>query len=114
MEFLKLLVESIMDAFEEFFDALVAPSVQFTLYAFFVSLGFVAYTIVAKIFVIRSFVELPEAITTSIILGAIVLIDTGARDTIKNNLSKIKGAAKQFSKGIEKVEEEGIENGSGD
>lgn len=96
-DFIKYLVEAIMDAIEEFFSALVAPSIAFTFYAFLVSLGFVVWSIVAEIFMLPSFVGWQEAVTCSILLLIIVMIDAGARNSVKKGLQKIKGVTSRFT-----------------
>lgn len=96
-EFLKYLIEAIMDAIEEFFRALNAPSTTFTFYAFLVSLGFVAWSVVAELLYLPSFVGWQEAVTNSILLLIIVLIDTSARGKIKKSLTKVKSVASKFT-----------------
>lgn len=91
VEYLKYLVEAIMDAIEEFFSALTAPSTTFTFYAFLVSLGFFGWSIVALYAELPTFVDWDEALTCSLLLLIIVLIDTSARSSIKSTLLKIKG-----------------------
>lgn len=97
MEYLKILVEAIMDAIEEFFSALTAPSTAFTFDAFLVSLGFIAWSLIALATGLPSFVSWDEAVTCSVLLLIIVLIDTSARNSIKSTLSKIKGVTNKVN-----------------
>lgn len=97
MEYLKYLIEAIMDAIEEFFSALTAPSTTFTFYAFLVSLGFVGWSLIALFAGLPSFVNWDEAVTCSVLLLIIVLIDTSARNSIKGTLSKIKGVTNKVN-----------------
>lgn len=96
-EFLKYLIEAIMDAIEEFFRALNAPSTTFTFYAFLVSLGFIAWSVAAELFYLPSFVGWQEAVTNSVLLLVIVMIDTSARGKIKKSLKKVKSVASKFT-----------------
>lgn len=97
MEYLKYFIEAIFDALEEFFSALTAPSTKFTFGAFLVSLGFVAWSVIALFAELPTFVDWDEAVTCSILLLIIVLIDTSARNSIKSTLSKIKGVTKKVN-----------------
>lgn len=96
-EILELLIEGIIDAFEEFFSALTVPTTKFTFDAFIVSLGFLAFSIITKILGVFSIVDWPEAATCNVILFCIVLIDSTTRKSIKENLDKVRSAASKFS-----------------
>lgn len=116
-EFFNTIVDGIMDAIEEFFEAMIVPTRRYTLDAFFVSVVFLGWSIVAWLFDLFSFVDWPEALTCTLLLGAIVLIDSSARSAISNNLSKIKSVASRFSyngEEVEDIEEEVDNNESGD
>lgn len=116
-EFFNTIVDGIMDAIEEFFEAMIVPTQRYTLDAFFVSVVFLGWSIVAWLFDLFSFVDWPEALTCTLLLGAIVLIDSSARSAISNNLSKIKSVASRFSyngEEVEDIEEEVDNNESGD
>lgn len=97
MEFIKLLVEGIIDALEEFFNALTLPSNKFTFNAFCISLVFLGASILTGMFDLFTIVTWDEALTCMILLGIIVLIDSSSRSTIKGNLTKIKEAASRFT-----------------
>lgn len=96
-EFLKYLIEAIMDAIEEFFSALNAPSTTFTFYAFLVSLAFTGWSILAEFLYLPSFVGWQEAVTTNVLLLVIVMIDTSARSSVKKSLMRVKGMASKFT-----------------
>lgn len=116
-EFFNNVIDGIMDAIEEFFEAMIVPTRRYTLDAFFVSVIFLGWSIVAWLFDLFSFVDWPEALTCTLLLGAIVLIDSSARSAISRNLSKIKSVASRFSyngEEVEDVEEEVYDNESGD
>lgn len=127
-EFVNILVTGIVDAIEEFFSALTVPTKRYTLEAFFVSLVFLVASVVAYIFDLFTFVDWQEALTCSILLGIIVLIDTSTRSTIKGNLGKIREVASRFSYTGEEeeiiedndelvddnVDKEVVENGTGE
>lgn len=109
MEFIKLLVEGIYDALEEFFDALTLPSRKFTFNAFCVSCVFLISSVILQLFGIFTFITWDEALTCTILLGIIVLIDSSARNTIKGNISRIKEAASRFTyTGDEESEDEEV------
>lgn len=106
VEVLKLVVEGIMDALEEFFSALVAPSTKFTFNAFLVSLVFLGLSIVSEIIGVFSFVSWQEALTCSIILSGIVLIDSTARKSIKENLDRVRNISSILQNKRNKIEME--------
>ena len=93
MEFVRMLVIGIMDSIEEFFASITSPSTKFTLDAFFVSLVFLAWSIVAGLFDLFSFVDWAEALTTSIIMLGIVLVDSGTRSSVKGSMNRLKESA---------------------
>lgn len=105
-EIAKTIIEGIMDAIEEFFDAMVVPTQRYVLDAFFVSCGFLAWSIIAWLFDIFTFVDWQEALTCTILLGIVVLIDTSSRSAIKGNLNKIKALASKFTYSGEEEDEE--------
>lgn len=106
-QILKVIVDGIMDAIEEFFDAMIVPTQKYVLNAFFVSLAFLCWSFIAWYFDIFSFVDRWEALTCSTLLGIVVLIDSSARSAIKDNLSKIKDVASNFTySGEEEVQED--------
>lgn len=112
MEFVKLLVEGIYDALEEFFEALTLPSSKFTFNAFCVSCVFLVSSVVLQLFGIFTFVTWDEALACTILLGVIVLIDSSARSTVKSNINRIKEAASRFTYTgeEEEIEEEASDN----
>lgn len=95
MEFTRMLVIGIMDSIEEFFASITSPSTKFTLDAFFVSLVFLVWSIVSAIFNLFSFVSWQEALTTSIIMLGIVLVDSGTRSSVKGSMNRLKESASQ-------------------
>lgn len=116
-EFFNKVIDGIMDAIEEFFEAMIVPTRRYTLDAFFVSVIFLGWSIIAWLFDLFSFVDWPEALTCTLLLGAIVLIDSSARSAISSNLSKIKSVASRFSyngEEVDDIEEEVYNNESGD
>ena len=90
VEFVKYIIIIIIDAVEEFFDALVVPSTAFTRDAFFVSLGFLGWSILSEFIGVFNCVSWHEALTCSILMLIIVLVDSSARSSIKSNIKKIK------------------------
>ena len=95
-EILKSLIDSIMDAIEEFFNALIIPTVSFTKDAFIVSLVFLAWSIFAEFAKAPALVNWQEALTCTILLLFIVLIDGNTRSSIKDSVIKVKDAANMF------------------
>lgn len=89
-EFMRLLVEGILDSIEEFFNALTVPSRRFTFDALLVSLVFIVASIVLPMCGLDTFVSWQEAVTCSVLLLMIVLIDSSARSSIKSSVGKIK------------------------
>lgn len=96
-EFITVLVEGIMDAFEEFFDALTVPTTKFTFQAFLVSLCFLGLSVAGAVFGLPVFVDWQEALACSILMLIVVLIDSSARSGIKSNLGKLRGVASKFT-----------------
>lgn len=109
-EVLKVIVEGIYDAIEEFFSALVVPSRRYTLDAFFVSLGFLAWSLIAFFYDLATFVDWQEAVTCVVLMTIIVLIDSTTRSGIKNGLLKVKSSASRFSYSGEEEEEFALED----
>ena len=91
-----MLIIGIMDAIEEFFNSISAPSTKFTFNAFIVSIGFLIWTIIASIFDLFSFVDWAEALTACIILFIIVLVDNGARSSLKASALQLKESASKM------------------
>ena len=89
-----IIIETIMDSLEEFFNALTIPTAKFTQDAFYVSLGFLGWSILAEILNIFTFVNWQEAVTCSVITLLLVIIDSSSRDNIKKNVAKIKNLKK--------------------
>lgn len=113
-EILELLIEGIIDAFEEFFSALTVPTTKFTFNAFLVSLGFLVFSIAGKMLNVFCLVDWPEAATCSIVLFCIVLIDSTTRKSIKENMDKVRSAASRFSYSGEEQEVEVDNDESGE
>lgn len=97
MEFVNMLVTGVMDAMEEFFASLTAPSTKFTFNAFIYSLIFLGASVAAELFEIPCFVQWQEALACSLLMGVIVMIDTSVRGNIKDGLSKLKSATSRFT-----------------
>ena len=92
-QFLEMFVIGIMDSFEGFFDSVTLPTSKYVTGAFKVSLVFLIGSIAAEYFNIWCFVSWQEALTCSLLLLMITLIDSGVRSSIKGNLSKLKEIA---------------------
>lgn len=108
-DFVIMLVEGVMDAIEEFFASLTAPSTKFTFNAFLYSLGFLALSIITKLLQVPCFVQWQEATACSVLMFIIVLIDSSVRSDIKSGMSKLKSVASKFSySGDEEVEDEEV------
>lgn len=117
MEFVKMLVQGVMDSVEEFFSSLTAPSTKFTFDAFVYSLIFLGGSVVATMFEIPCFVSWQEALTCSILMGIIVMIDTSVRGKVKTGLTKLRSVADSISYSGEEeyIEEmEVYEDGTGE
>ena len=105
-EFILMLVEGVMDAIEEFFESLTAPSTKFTLSAFIYSLVFLAWSFVAELTEIPCFVQWQEVLTCNILMLIIVLIDGSVRGSIKSGMSKVKQISERFTYSGDEPEEE--------
>lgn len=106
-DFVIMLVKGVMDALEEFFDSLTAPSTKFTLQAFIYSLIFLVVSVVFEFCEIPCFVQWQECLTCSILMFIIVLIDGSVRSDIKSGMGKIKSMASVLS-----YSGNGVEDGS--
>lgn len=93
MEYVTMFVEAVMDSLEEFFDAISIPTAKYVSDAFKISLIFVAVAFGCEYFSIWTFVSVPEALTCSIILLIISLIDTATRSEVKGMANKMKTVA---------------------
>lgn len=121
-EFVKYFITIIIDAVEEFFDALIVPSTKFTFDAFLVSLGFLGWSILSLFTQLPNAVSWQEALTCSILMGIIVLIDTSVRSSIKSNIDTIKQFSTKVKTNLNAVKEsadseyieEGFEDESGE
>ena len=108
-DFVIMLVEGVMNAIEEFFASLTAPSTKFTFNAFLYSLGFLALSIVTKLMQVPCFVQWQEATACSVLMFIIVLIDGSVRSDIKSGMSKLKSVASKFSySGDDGIEEDEV------
>lgn len=108
-DFIKTLVYSIIDAIEEFFNALIVPSTRFTFDAFLVSLVFLIWSVISEFTGLPSAVSWMEALTCSILMGIIVLIDSSARSKIKSNIGLLKQYSSRFVYTGEEEEAEEIQ-----
>lgn len=121
-EFVKYFITIIIDAVEEFFDALIVPSTKFTFDAFLVSLGFLGWSTLSLFTQLPNAVSWQEALTCSILMGIIVLIDTSVRSSIKSNIDTIKQFSTKVKTSLNAVKEsadseyieEGFEDESGE
>lgn len=93
MDYVELVIKYIVDSFEEFFDAISAPTSKHIRNSFLFSLGFLLISIVCNILSLWSFVSWQEALTCSIILGLITLIDGSVRSSVGSSVNKIKSLA---------------------
>lgn len=109
MEFVNMLVQGIMDAIEEFFSSLTAPSTKFTFNAFVYSVLFLVASIGFEMFGLPCFVSWQESLTCVVLLGVIVLIDTSVRGNIKSGIGKLKGLTSKFQYTGEEPDEEELE-----
>lgn len=89
-EFVIMLVQGVMDALEEFFNSLTAPSAKFTFRAFLFSICFLVLSIVMKFIGYPCFVDWQEALTCVLLMGVIVLIDSSVRTNISQGMQSIK------------------------
>lgn len=105
MEFVNMLVTGVMDAVEEFFSSITAPSTKFTFKAFVYSLVFLAGSIAFEIFDIPCFIQWQEALTCSVLMTIIVLIDTSVRGNIRQGIGKFKELASRLTYTGEEPEE---------
>lgn len=96
-DFVLLLVQGIMDAIEEFFESLTAPSTKFTFKAFIYSIAFLVMSVVMQYCEIPCFVSWQEALTCALLMLIIVLIDNSVRGKIKTGMSGLKDLASKFS-----------------
>lgn len=88
-EFLRILIDGVLDAFEEFFESIVSPSRQFIKMAFLISLAFLGFTAIGEVAGFTTFVTWQEALTCSIIMLGITLIDASFRVQIVSGLKSI-------------------------
>lgn len=95
-EVVKMIIDAIMDALAEFFDALTVPTRRYTLDALIVAVIFLGVSILTWLFDIFTFVSWQEALVCTLLLCVIVLIDSSARSAIKSSLSKIKDATSKI------------------
>ncbi len=112
-DFVLLLIQGVMDAVEEFFESLTAPSTKFTFKAFMYSIGFLIMSVVMQYCDIPCFVSWQEALTCSILMFIIVLIDNSVRGKIKTGMSGLKELASKFSYSGEEDHEEMEEDEDG-
>lgn len=109
-DFLLLLIQGVMDAIEEFFESLTAPSSKFTFKAFLYSVAFLVGSVVMSLFGIPCFVSWQEALTCVILMSLIVLIDSSVRSNIKTGMLNLKSIAEKFSyRGEEEGDEESVD-----
>ena len=88
-EFLRIFVDGILDAFEEFFKSIVSPTRQYIKMAFFISLAFLGFTFIGEFAGFTTFVTWQEALTCSIIMLGITLIDASFRGQLMHGLKSI-------------------------
>lgn len=104
-EYIRLLVDGVMDSFEEFFDAISVPSAKFTFHAFLVSLIFLPISILCEVFQVLTFVSWQESITCSLILLCVTLVDATTRGEIKKNTQKFRDSAQVQAARFREAEE---------
>ena len=107
MVYLEMIVNGLMDALEEFFNAIALPTSKHIKDGFLVSLAFLGVSILTSLLNIWCFVDWKEALTCSILLGIITLIDNSVRGNIRNNVNKIKDLASKtiYKNDVEEVNE---------
>ena len=97
MDILERILEGIMDAIEYFWDGLKQPTAKYTLGAFLVSLVFLVISIVMPLLGIAfQFVSWQEALTCSIILSIIALIDSSNRSLMKKKADLVLSTSRRF------------------
>ena len=112
-EYLELVITTIVDAIEDFFESLVVPTASFVREAFLVSLAFIPVSVMLENYQLISFVSWQEAVTCSIILLIITLVDSTSRGqlfdamkVIKSTSSNAIGNVKSKMKSKSEIEEE--------
>lgn len=112
-EYLELVITTIVDAIEDFFESLVVPTASFVREAFLVSLAFIPVSVMLENYQLISFVSWQEAVTCSIILLIITLVDSTSRGQLFNAMKVIKstssnaiGNVKSKMKSKSEIEEE--------
>ena len=96
-DFVIMFVKAVMDALEEFFSSLTAPSAKFTFRAFVISVGFLILSIAMKFTGMPCFVSWQEALTCVLLMGIIVLIDSSVRSNISSGMKSIKQFSSRFT-----------------
>ena len=112
-EYLELVITTIVDAIEDFFESLVVPTASFVRETFLVSLAFIPVSVMLENYQFISFVSWQEAVTCSIILLIITLVDSTSRGQLFNAMKVIKstssnaiGNVKSKMKSKSEIEEE--------
>lgn len=93
MDYVEMVIKYIVDSFEEFFEAISLPTSKHIKNSFLYSLVFLGVAVLCSFLDIWCFTSWQEALTCSIILGLITLIDGSVRSSINSSVGKIKSLA---------------------
>lgn len=91
IDILEILVNTLVDTFEDFFEALIIPTAEFTKDAFLVSLVFLIVSVIMEKLNVMFFVSWKEASSASAIMLVITLIDSSTRNNITKAVNDLKG-----------------------
>ncbi len=95
MDYLYAFIDTIYDCLEDFVGSVSIPSAKYIIDTFKVSLIFLLVSIVCRLFDVWCFVSWQEALTCSIILLIISLIDTSTRGKISKSIKTFKNSAQE-------------------
>lgn len=87
---LETIVDAVMDTLEEFFESFTVPTGKSLIQTWIVLLGFLVVSIVTQLLGVPCFMQWQEALTAVIVVGIILLIDSGVRASINNVTNKLK------------------------
>lgn len=111
MYYLELLITGIMDTLEELFDSISKPTSKHTIYAFVISLGFLIISIVCTITGKFAYLSIPEAITCSVLLAIVALVDGTTRASTLNGIKSFySNVQRRFASVDNSIDEESNED----
>lgn len=87
------IINIIMDSIEEFFNVIKIPSAKYITDAFLVSLVFLALSVINVFLNFSFFVSWQEALTCSILLLIVMLVDSSTRSSLRKQADNIRGIA---------------------